>query len=270
MTDGHEDHFAANRAMWDERVPIHVDSDFYDVGGFKAGRSDLHDFEIAEVGPVGDQDLLHLQCHFGLDTLSWARLGARVTGLDFSAPAIEAARALADECGLAADFVCANVYDAPEVLTHRFDVVYVSLGAIIWLPDIWRWAEIVEALLRPGGRLYLRETHPFTGTLGNDDLSVALDYFHADEPQAWDDAGTYADPEATTIQNRSYEWQHPVSDVVSAVIGQGLHLDLLHEFPFTVFQQWPFMERRDDGTWWMPEDRPELPLMYSLRATKAG
>jgi SAM-dependent methyltransferase len=266
----HADHFAANQAMWDERVPIHVGSAFYDVPGFEGGRSALHDFEVAEVGPVRDQELLHLQCHFGLDTLSWARLGARVTGLDFSRPAIEAAQRVAAACGLGADFVCANVYDACDVLTHRFDVVYVSLGSLIWLPDVWRWAEIVEELLRPGGRLYLRETHPFAAVFADDRLEAELDYFHTDEPQAWDDAGTYADPDAETSQNRSYEWQHPVSDVVSAVVGQGLHLDLLHEFPFTVFQQWPFLERRDDGFFWMPDDRPELPLMYSLRATKVG
>ena len=266
----HEDHFTANRELWDERVPIHVASAFYDVPAFKAGANTLHDFEIEEVGPVDGQDLLHLQCHIGLDTLSWARLGARVTGLDFSPPAVAAATQLAVECRLDGRFVCANVYDALDVLDHRFDVVYVNLGSLIWLPDVWRWAEIVDGLLRPGGRLYLRETHPFSRIFGDDHLEAELDYFHADEPQAWDDAGTYADPDALTGKNRSYEWQHPVSDVVAAVIGQGLHLDLLHEFPFTVFEQWPFMEHRDDGTWWMPEDRPELPLMYSLRATKVG
>jgi SAM-dependent methyltransferase len=262
--------FDANREMWDERVPIHVGSAFYGVETFKAGRSTLHPFELEEVGPVRGLELVHLQCHFGLDTLSWARQGARVTGLDFSGPAIDAARTLAADCGIDAQFVAANAYDALDVLDHRFDVVYVSLGSLNWLPDVWRWAEIVAELLRPGGRLYLRESHPFGNVFADEDLSVAYDYFDDDEPLTWEDAGSYADPDAETTHTRSFEWQHPVSEVVSAVLAQGLHLDLLHEHAFTVFQRWPFLERHEDGTYWMPDDQPELPLMYSLRATKAG
>ncbi|MCB1002674.1 MAG: class I SAM-dependent methyltransferase [Acidimicrobiales bacterium] len=265
-----EEWFTANRDMWDERVPLHVASDFYDVEGFTGGRSTLEPFEIEELGPVRDRELVHLQCHFGLDTLSWARLGARVTGLDFSEPAVEAARALARDCGIDARFVTANVYDALEVLDHRYDVVYVNLGALNWLPDVWRWAEIVAALLRPGGRLYLREAHPFLDVFADESLEVDYDYFAQGEPLTWEDPGSYADPDATTVHNRSFEWQHPISEVVSAVLAQGLHLDLLHEHPYTVYQRWPFLERRDDGTWWMPDDRPLLPLMYTLRATKVG
>ena len=186
------------------------------------------------------------------------------------ADAIEAARKIAAEAGIHADFRCANVYDSLDVLDHRFDVVYVNPGSLIWLPDVWRWAQIAEALLRPGGRLYLREMHPVTAVFGDEELDVEYDYFHDPEPDAWDDAGTYAEPEAETTQNLSYEWRHPISEVVSAVLAQGLHLDLLHEHPFTVCRQFPFLEDHGDGTWWMPEDRPELPLMYSLRATKVG
>lgn len=262
--------FAANQAMWDERVPIHVASDFYGVESFRSGRSTLQPFEVDEVGPVRGLELVHLQCHFGLDTMSWARLGARVTGLDFSVPAVEAARSIAAECGIDARFVAANVYDALDVLDHRYDVVYVNLGALNWLPDVWRWAEIACELLRPGGRLYLRETHPFGDVFADETLDVAYDYFADAEPLTWEDAGTYADPDAETVHNRSFEWQHPISEVLSAVLGQGLHLDFLHEQPFTVFQRWPFLERHDDGTYWMPDDRPMLPLMYTLRATKAG
>jgi len=265
-----DDWFSANRAMWDERVPIHVGSDFYGVEEFKAGRSTLHPFEVAELGPVRDRELVHLQCHFGLDTLSWAREGARVTGLDFSEPAVEAARTIADECAIPARFVSANVYDALEVLDHRYDVVYVNVGALNWLPDVWRWAEIVAELLRPGGRLYLRESHPVADVFADEELTVAYDYFADPEPLTWEDAGTYADADAATQHNRSFEWQHPVSEVLSAVLGQGLHLDLFHEQPFTVYARWPFLERHDDGTFWMPEDRPVLPLMYTLRATKVG
>lgn len=163
MSGWSEEWFEVNRANWDERVPIHVEGEFYDVAGFLAGEERLRPFELAEMGDVGGKDLLHLQCHFGIDTLGWAGHGARVTGLDFSAPAVEAATKLASQLSLDASFVRANVYDAAEALEGRTsDVVYTGLGALNWLPDIERWAGVAEALIRPGGFLYLAEFHPFT------------------------------------------------------------------------------------------------------------
>jgi SAM-dependent methyltransferase len=255
-----------NRAMWDERVPIHTASDFYDVEGFLAGRSELRDFEREELGDVTGKTLVHLQCHFGLDTLSWAREGARVTGLDFSQPAVEAARDIAARAQIDADFVAADVYDAPEALDgRRFDVVYTGLGALNWLPDLERWAHVVRRLLAPGGRLYLVEFHPFANTLADDELTVAYPYFH-DEPLAFDDPGTYADASAETSNNRSLEWTHGFAEVITALLGAGLQIALLHEHAHTLFARWPFLERHDDGTYHLPADRPSLPLMYSLLA----
>ena len=261
--------FSANRAWWDERVPIHVGSRFYDIDGFKAGRDSLEPFEVAEMGDVSAADLVHLQCHFGLDTLSWARHGARVTGLDFSEPAIAAARRLADEIGVAAQFVCANVYDAPRVLGRDFDVVYVSHGAINWLPDIDAWASVVDELLRPGGRLYLSEFHPFVNVFGDDDLSVTYDYFHGTEPKRWDDgSGTYADLAAATTNNETFEMSWTLGEVVSALTTRRLHLEFLHEHGYTLFPRFPWLEQRDDGTYWLPQGTPSLPFIFSLRATK--
>ena len=255
-----------NRAFWDERVPIHTASDFYDVEGFKAGREPLEDFELGDLGDVSGLSLVHLQCHFGLDTLSWARRGARVTGLDFSAPAIEAARGLAADIGVEADFVCADVYDAPAALGGRsFDVVYVNVGAINWLPDIRRWAEVVSALLNPGGVLYMKEVHPFSWVFGDDELTVENDYFaHRSD---YDEPGTYTDPDARTVHNRTEEWQHPLGDVINALIAAGLTLELLGEHDHQAYRQWPFMEK-DAGVYRMPAGTPRLPLMYSLRARK--
>lgn len=162
------DYLRINQANWDARVPVHLDSDFYDVAGFKAGGSALRPFELAEVGDVAGRSLAHLQCHLGLDTLSWARLGAEVTGLDFSGAAIEQARSIAAECGLPARFVTADVYDAPRALGETYDIVYTGVGALVWLPDLTRWAEAVAALLNPGGFLYLAEFHPFTNVLDDD------------------------------------------------------------------------------------------------------
>lgn len=261
-----EEWLALNRALWDERVPIHVASSFYDVDAFLAGGSTLRPFEVEEVGDVAGLTLLHAQCHFGLDTLSWARRGARVTGLDFSEPAIAAARKLAADAGLEAEFVASDVYEAAGALGgRRFDVVYTGLGALNWLPDVERWARVIAGLVAPGGRFYLAEFHPFSAVFAEDALTVKYPYFHA-EPFMWDEPGTYADVEAVTEHNRSVEWNHGLGAVVSALVAAGLRLEFLHEHDHTLFAVWPFLERLADGTYRMPEGTPSLPLMYSLLA----
>jgi SAM-dependent methyltransferase len=265
-----EDWRSVNRAMWDERVPINVGSAFYDVDGFLAGASTLRAFEVAELGSVDGCTLVHPQCHFGLDTLSWARRGATVTGLDFSEPAVAAARDIAARAGVDAEFVAADVYDSAEVLGgRRFDVVYTGLGAITWLPDIRRWASVMASLLVPGGRFYLSEFHPFSWVFGDEGLDVAVPYF-ASGPLEFDDPGSYADPDAATEHNRSIEWQHTLGDVVSALLDAGLVLELLHEHDFTLFARWPWLEKRGRDEYHLPEGTPSLPLMVSLLARAPG
>jgi 2-polyprenyl-3-methyl-5-hydroxy-6-metoxy-1,4-benzoquinol methylase len=256
-----------NRAAWDDRVKLHVNSEFYDVDGFVAGASSLKRFELLEMGAVAGRDLVHLQCHFGLDTLSWARLGANVTGLDFSAPAMAAATELAARGGLDANFVTADVYDAADVLgDERFDIVYTGLGALVWLPDVVRWAQVVARLLRPGGFVYLAEMHPFTETLADDDLYVAHDYFTIAEGSRWEESGSYVDRKAHTLANTTVQWTHPIGSVVTALIDAGLRLEFLHEHDHTVYERWPFLQRAGDGTWRLPPDTPRIPLLYSLKA----
>jgi SAM-dependent methyltransferase len=264
-----------NRLQWDERAPLHVASEFYDVDSFRAGKSTLRTVEIEEVGDVADRDLLHLQCHFGLDTLSWARRGAHVTGLDFSEPAIEAARALAKDEGIAAQFVCANVYDAVVALEGRsYDVVYTGIGALCWLPDIDRWAATAAALVRPGGFLYLLEHHPFAGVLGTGDqfTDVVLKYAYdtaANRPMRWEGPGSYAVPDVATVHNVVYEWNHSLGAIVSSLIGHGLVLEFLHEHPFMLWKRWPFLIESEEGIWRLPaEYEARLPLMFTLRATR--
>ncbi|GCD36070.1 methyltransferase [Streptomyces chrestomyceticus JCM 4735] len=275
---GPEDWRAANRAMWDERVPLHLASDFYDQDGFRRDRDVIRDFEAAEVGDVTGKSLLHLQCHIGQDTLSWAHRGAaRVVGLDFSEPAIEAARELAAEVGIGpgrATFLTADVYDAAQAVAAStaapsvYDVVYTGLGALCWLPDIRRWAETAASLVAPGGFLYLAEFHPLTDVLDDESASrVAYDYFSRD---AWVDEspGTYTDFSAPTVHNRRVEWQHTLGDVVSALAAAGLRLEFLHEHDMTMFQRFGSLVRGDDGYFRLPADRPRVPLMYSLKATR--
>lgn len=264
-----EDYRSVNRALWDERVPIHVQSEFYDVAGFKAGGLRLRDFELAEMGDVTGRTLVHLQCHFGLDTLSWARCGAKVTGLDFSQPAVETATKLADEIGIDARFVIADVYDAAEALGETYDIVYTGLGALVWLPDVKRWAEVVTSLLKPGGVLYLAEFHPAANTLDDaEGKTVAYDYFNTG-PVVWDEPGTYAQPGTDTKHSRSIEFEHGLGEVVTAITEAGLRLEFLHEHDFTLFPRFASLvvSRESFGlAYRFPEERPRMPLMYSLRA----
>jgi SAM-dependent methyltransferase len=266
-----EEHRELNRRWWDERVPIHTASEFYDVEGFIAGGNSLRPFEREEVGDVTGKRLAHLQCHFGLDTLSWARLGASVVGLDFSQPAVDAANALAAETGLDGRFVQADVYNAVEALEReRFDIVYTGLGALNWLPDLDRWSRLVASLLADDGFLYLAEFHPFADVFSDGGLTVEYDYFHNPAGiRLEDDGGTYADLTATTSDNATHEWSHPVSQVLSAVLGAGLRLELFHEHDYTVSPGWPHLESDDGRTFRQPKGSPRLPLMYSLRARPA-
>jgi SAM-dependent methyltransferase len=259
----------ANRRRWDELVPIHVDSDFYDVAGFKAGEGNVHikPWILDEVGDVHGRSLVHLQCHFGLDTLAMARLGARVTGLDFSPAAIGQAAALASELDLDAEFVCADVYDAVKALGGRtFDVVFTGLGALCWLPDIRRWASVVASLVKPGGFLYLAEFHPVLWTFAWGEQRVCAPYLEKPEPYVDDHPGDYAEPDAKVTAPVSYEWNHGLGEIVSALIDAGLRLAFLNERVENLFNQTGFLVEREPGVWVMPEG--ELPMLFSLRADK--
>jgi SAM-dependent methyltransferase len=256
-----------NRANWNDRVPVHLASEYYDLDGFRDGASSLRPFESAEVGDVTDKRLVHLQCHVGLDTLSWARMGAQVTGLDFSEPAIRAARSLAADLAVDASFVLADVYDAVTALGgQRFDVVYTGTGALVWLPDMTRWAQVVAALLEPGGFLYLVEGHPFAQILDEaQGTNVALDYFD-EQPRVYDNRYTYTDGPALT-HIRSVQFQHGLGQVVTALADAGLRIEFLTEHDFDCFQRFQSLEF-DGGQYRTPAGHPRIPMMFSLRANR--
>ncbi len=203
-----DEYLASNRELWDEWTEVHVGSAFYDVEGFRRGDVRIRDFEIREVGEVAGRDLLHLQCHFGLDTLSWARLGARVTGADFSRRAIARARQLADEVGIDARFVLSDLYTLPDALDDDFDLVYTSRGVIPWLPDLGKWGQVIAHFLRPGGIFYLAEGHPlmwvFDDDEGQTELRVRYEYFEKPEPLRFPVVGSYADPRARISKEVEY------------------------------------------------------------------
>ncbi|MGD9570701.1 MAG: class I SAM-dependent methyltransferase [Thermoleophilia bacterium] len=265
---GGDDPIARNRAMWDERVPIHVGSDFYDVDGFRAGGPALDPRVVEAVGPVEGLDLVHLQCHIGLETIDWARRGASVTGLDFSPAAVGAATSLAAGMGVEARFVAADVRDAPAALGETYDVVCTGIGALFWLPEIGAWADVVMALLRPGARLHVTEFHPVEQVM-RDDMVTPLLRYREGEALAWEAEGSYADRSAVTVQNRSVGWVHPVGAVVSALLERGLVIERFAEWEDTHYPRWPFLER--DGRYWrFPDGAPSIPLMYSLTGRRPG
>jgi SAM-dependent methyltransferase len=261
----------ANKQLWEEWAAIHPSTEFYRVEDFKRGWDPLRPFEVEELGDVAELTLLHLQCHFGRDTLAWARRGARVTGADFSETAIGTARELAAELGLEARFVQSDLYDLPRQLVGRFDIVYTSFGAIYWLPDIERWAEVVDHFLAPGGRFYIAEFHPITHVFddseGATEPRVRYPYFHHSEPIAWPVEGSYADRQAAVESRVQYGWDHSLGEVVSAIAGRGLHIEFLHELPSTLVQWAPFLEKREDGDWWL-HGPGELPMIFTMLATK--
>jgi SAM-dependent methyltransferase len=258
-----------NKANWNEITPLHERSEFYDVAGFKAGKCTLQPIELEEIGDVAGKSLLHLQCHFGMDTLSWGRRGAKATGVDFSDAAIKLARQLSKETGIKADFICSDIYKLPEIHKKKYDIVFTSYGVLCWLPDLTKWAEIIAHFLKPGGFFYIVEGHPFMTVFDNSvtatRLNVTQSYFHNPEPIQWEPEGDYADP-TVIASHGSYEWTHSLGDISNALIGAGLKIEFLHEFPFCCYKAMPFMQKGKDGWWRLEGDK--IPLTFSLKAIK--
>ena len=274
MTD---DYRTVNRLSWDERAPAHAASRDYGFDRFRSDPSYVSDvvrFDLPRLGDVAGLRGVHLQCHIGTDTLSLARLGARMSGLDFSEPALTAARGLADDLGLEVDFHQADVYDAVSVLgAEAYDLVFTGIGALCWLPSITRWADVVAGLLKPGGRLFIREGHPMLWTLADARpdglLSVEHPYFETTEPIVWDEPGTYVETDVEFAHTVSHEWNHGLGEIVTALLDRGMQLTQLVEHDSVPWEALPGqMEQVELGEWHLA-DRPErLPCSYTLQAVK--
>jgi SAM-dependent methyltransferase len=259
-----------NRRHWDELVPIHVRSAFYDVASFKAGRSTLTRIEREELGNVSGKSLLHLQCHFGMDTLSWAREGALVTGVDFSPEAVRVAHDLAQELGIEGTFIESDVYKLPDALLGAFDIVFASYGVICWLPDFPRWAQIAALYVKPGGVFYLLDSHPAGNMLDDDaadSLKLRYPYLSSDTPLTFEDDGSYADRSAKLRNARTYEFTHGLGEIVTSLAGAGLQIEFVHEFPYAGYQCLPQMQRGGDGFWRL-SDNGGVPFLFSVKARR--
>lgn len=262
---------ADNHDAWQKWVAPHVASAFYDVAGFKAGRDTLSHVEHQALPDVRDKTLLHLQCHFGMDTLSWARHGAMVTGVDFSRNAIVAAQRLASDIKVPATFIESDVYQLRENLSGQFDIVFTGLGAIGWLDDIDEWARIVAHFVKPGGRFFIFEGHPFSYVFADENKTpgwqVSHSYFDSASPETATERGSYADPQGDHLSTTHY-WLHELGRIISALGQAGLHITQLSEYPFVAWPAFPWLEKRADGFWHIPAGVPSLPLTYSLLAEK--
>ncbi len=275
----HDPYFEANRLNWNDRAKIHARSQTYSLDRFidePGALSGVVRQDAERLGDLTGLDVVHLQCHIGTDTLSLARLGAEVTGLDQSDVSIEEAERLFAATGTPGRFVVANVYDAVAALGETYDLVYTGVGAINWLPSIARWGEVVAALLRPGGRIFIRDGHPMAHTLDDERedgmLVIKYPYFEHEEPLSWDEAETYTDGDASGMQHtRMYAWGHAMSETVMSLLDAGLILEGLWEHRELEWEFMPQMEQSEDGRYLLPEHQRELvPMMFSLLARKPG
>jgi len=259
----------SNKKLWNELTGVHIRS--YGVDEFKKGKSTLDKIQLKEIGNVREKSLLHLQCHFGLDTLSWAREGAIVTGVDFSKKSIEYANQLKEELNINARFICCNIYDLRSHLDEKFDIVYTSQGVLCWLKDLEEWAKIIHHFLKPYGIFYIMEEHPIKNILEDakkGKLEISYPYFHSKQPTKWDDDYPDYSDETYIPKNPSYEWQRSLSDVVNSLIKAGLRIEFINEFDKIFFKAFPGMKCDKESWWYLPDYRNKIPLMFTLRAKK--
>lgn len=258
--------FKINKKTWNDRVAIHAQSDFYNLDAFKKGGSSLKRFELEALGDVSGKTLLHLQCHFGQDTLSFSRLGARCTGVDFSEKAVAFAQNLNKELALDASFVCCNVLDTSNYLTQTFDIVFTSYGTIGWLPDLQPWAQIIAQRLKPGGMFYIVDFHPIAWMFDYTVSPPVMRYGYDQKQAIYEEyKGSYAAPRAN-LESKEYGWNHSLGSVVSSLSKAGLTIDYLEEYPESPYNVFPFLEQSKNGMYVLPG--ATYPLLFAVKATK--
>lgn len=261
-----KEYFEKNKRLWNAKTDHHVKSEFYENEAFLSGKNTLKDVELALLGDVKGKSILHLQCHFGQDTLSLARMGAQVTGLDISDRSIEVAQKQASELGLDAEFVCSDVYSAKEHINNKFDIVFTSYGTIGWLPDMDKWADIVAHFIKPGGQFVFAEFHPVVWMFDYDFEKVEFRYFNS-KPIIEFNEGTYADREAD-IALEEIGWNHSLGEVITALLVQGLTLNSFKEYDYSTANCFNGLKKIAEDKYIVEKHGNKLPLIYSLLMTK--
>jgi SAM-dependent methyltransferase len=265
-----KDYININKETWNNKVDVHIDSDFYDMEGFLNGKSTLNAIELELLGDVKGKKILHLQCHFGQDTMTFSRMGAKATGVDLSDKAIERAREINEKLNLDTTFVCCDIYDAPNHLDEKFDIVFTSYGTIGWLPNLDQWAKVISHFLKPGGKFVMADFHPVVWMFDNDFKEIFYNYFNTEEIIE-DESGTYANREAE-ISTQTITWNHPTSELLNALITNGLELNCYNEFdysPYNCFNQTEeFDSEGSEKKFRIKHLENKIPMVYSLSATK--
>lgn len=261
-----ESYIDVNKNSWNNRVQSHLNSEFYNVQEFLQGKSSLNKIEVDLLGNVQDKSILHLQCHFGQDSISLARMGANVTGVDFSEKAIEAAKELAVQAKSTAEFICSDIYKLPEHLNRQFDIVFTSYGTIGWLPDLNKWAAIVARYLKPGGKFVFVEFHPVVWMFDNDFENIHCNYFKS-SPIIETELGTYADKKSEA-SHKSITWNHSLGDVMSSLLDEKLRLESFQEFDYSPYDCFNKTEEFSPGKFRIKHLENKIPMVYALVARK--
>lgn len=259
-------YFEVNKATWDKKVAIHAQSKMYDIDAFKAGKTSLMSYELNALKDVAGKSLLNLQCHFGQDTLSWARLGAECVGIDISDNAIALAKQLNDDLNLEVEFVCCNVLDVSSHVSKTFDVVFTSYGVIGWLPDLKPWAQMIAERLKPGGEFYMVEFHPIMWMFDYLNNKPELKYHYNQDEVIYEEyKGTYADQSSEMI-SKEYGWNHGLGEVITALTNAGLHIDYLNEYDESPYDVFPDLIKSENGMYTMKDQL--FPMIFEIKATK--
>lgn len=262
-----ENYIDINKKTWNSKVEVHVDSDFYNNEHFLRGQNTVPFTDLEALGDIKGKSILHLQCHFGQDTLSLARLGAHVTGVDFSDKAIEAAKKLNKQLGLNAHFICCDVYETLNHITEQFDIVYTSYGTIGWLPDLDLWAAVISKALKPGGKFVFFEFHPVVWMFDNDFTHVQYNYFKS-KPIVEEETGTYADKNAE-ISNSTISWNHSLSEVFQALLKQNMLIDWFEEYDYSHYACFNNTFEFEPNKFRISTFENKIPMMYGVIATQS-
>jgi SAM-dependent methyltransferase len=265
MTNKADNYLAYNKETWNRRVQTHLESEFYDINSFLRGQSSLKSIELELLGDIAGKSILHLQCHFGQDTISLARLGAHVTGVDLSDKAIETARELATELNTNADFICCDVYELDKYLDKQFDIVFTSYGTIGWLPDLNRWGNVISKFLKPKGKLVFIDFHPTSLMFDDDFKEIKYNYFNKG-PINFTEKGSYADKDST-IETEYYWWDHSLSDIINSLIKNNLTIQQFDEYDYSPYDCYPMTEEVELNKYRIRHLENKIPLVFSLVAT---
>jgi len=260
------DYIKTNKQTWNNKTAIHIESEFYNNKSFLEGKSTLNSIELSLLGDLNNKRILHLQCHFGQDTMTFSRLGAKATGIDFSDKAIEKARAFSEKLNLDTTFICCDIYDIPNHLDENFDIVFTSYGTIGWLPDIDKWAAVISHFLKPKGRFIMADFHPVIWMFDNDFKKVFYSYFNI-EPIIEVESGTYADKNFK-IETKTITWNHPTGEVLNALIQSGLEINSFNEYDYSPYNCFNLTEEFEKGKFRIKHLGNKIPMVFSIEATK--